>query len=81
MMLITIEQHPLRSDAFDKFGAGMAIEAECSVAIRRAGAYRFNMPASEEHGIPCGRYTECPQERPRDRDLHRASPWPRAGRR
>ena len=60
MMLITIEQHPLRSDAFDKFVAGMAIEAECRVAIRRTDAYRFNMPASAEHGIPCGHYTECP---------------------
>jgi len=27
MMLITIDEHPLRSDAFDKFLAGMAIEA------------------------------------------------------
>ena len=60
MMLITIEQHRLRSDALDKFVAGMAIEAEYRVAIRRAGAYLFNMPASAEHGIPCGHYSECP---------------------
>ena len=36
MMLITIDEHPLRSDAFDKFLAGMAIEAECRAAIHRA---------------------------------------------
>jgi len=60
MMLITIDQHPLRSDAFDKFVAGMAIEAECHVAISRADyAYYFTMPACAEHGIPCGHCTEC----------------------
>lgn len=36
MMLITIDDHPLRSDAFDKFLAGMAIEADCRAAIHRA---------------------------------------------
>jgi hypothetical protein len=60
MMLITIDQHPLRSDAFDKFIAGMAIEGECRMAIRRADyAYHSAMPACAEHGIPCGHCTEC----------------------
>ena len=53
MILITIDQHPLRSDPFDKFIAGMAIEGECRMAIRRADyAYHSAMPACAEHGIP-----------------------------
>lgn len=60
MMLITIDEHPLRSDAFDKFLAGMAIEAECRVAIRWADyAHRLSLPACAEYGIPCGHCTEC----------------------
>ena len=60
MMLITIDEHPLQSDAFDKFTAGMAIEAECCAAIRRADcAYRLSPPACAEYGIPCGHCTEC----------------------
>ena len=60
MMLTTINDHPLRSDAFDKFTAGMAIEAECRAAIRRADcAYCFSPPACTEYGIPCGHCTEC----------------------
>jgi len=60
MMLITIDEHPLRSDAFDKFLAGMAIEAECRVAIRWADyAHRLSLPGCAENGIPCGHCTEC----------------------
>ena len=51
MMLITIDEHPLRSDAFDKFLAGMAIEAECRVAIRWADyAHRLSLPVCAEYG-------------------------------
>jgi hypothetical protein len=54
MMVITINEHPLRSNAFDKFTAGMAIEAECRAAIRWADcAYRLSPPACAEYGIPC----------------------------
>jgi hypothetical protein len=65
MMLITINEHPLRADAFDKLTAGMAIEAECRAAIHRADcAYRLSPPACAEYGIPCGHCTECkPGER------------------
>jgi hypothetical protein len=60
MMLITINDRPLRSDAFDKLTAGMAIEAECRAAIRRAdSAYCLSPPACAEYGIPCGHCTEC----------------------
>jgi len=60
MMLITINEHPLRADAFDKFTAGMVIEAECRAAIHRADcAYRLSPPACAEYGIPCGHCTEC----------------------
>src|SRR5215469_7228786 len=63
MMLITIDEHPLRSDAFDKFLAGLEIEAECRAAIRRADyAQRLNLPACAEYGIPCGHCTECQPE-------------------
>ena len=70
MMLITIDEHPLRSDAFDKFLAGMAIEAECRVAIRWADyAHRLSLPGCAENGIPCGHCTECQPEGPRRRRL------------
>ena len=60
MILITIDEHPLRSDAFDKFLAGMAIEAECCTAILRADyAHRLSLPVCAEDGIPCGHCTEC----------------------
>jgi len=60
MMLMTINEHPLRADALDKFTAGMAIEAECRAAIHRADcAYRLSPPACAEYGIPCGHCTEC----------------------
>ena len=60
MMQITIDEHPLRSDAFDKSLAGMAIEAECRVAIRWADyAHRLSRPVCAEYGIPCGHCTEC----------------------
>ena len=63
MMLTTIDEHPLRSDAFDKFLAGMAIEAECRAAIHRADyAHRLSLPACAEYGIPCGHCTECQPE-------------------
>ena len=59
MILITIDEHPLRSDAFDKFLAGMAIEAECCTAILRADyAHRLSLPVCAEDGIPCGHCTE-----------------------
>ena len=59
-MLITVDEHPLRSDAFDKFLAGMAIEAECCTAILRADyAYRLGLPVCAEYGTPCGHCTEC----------------------
>ena len=45
---------------FDKFLAGMAIEAECRVAIRWADyAHRLSLPACAEYGIPCGHCIEC----------------------
>jgi len=60
MMLITIDEHPLRSDAFDKFLAGMAIEAECCTGILRADyAYRLSLPVCAEYGTPCRHCTEC----------------------
>src|SRR5215813_8653194 len=60
MMLITIDEHPLRSDAFDKFLAGMAIEAECCTAILRADyAYRLSLPICAEYATPGGHCTEC----------------------
>jgi hypothetical protein len=59
-MPITIDEHPLRSDACDKFLAGMAIEAECRVAIRWADyVHRLSLPVCAEYGIPCGHCTEC----------------------
>ena len=60
MILITIDEHPLQSDAFDKFLAGMAIEAECCTPILRADyAHRLSLPVCAEDGIPCGHCTEC----------------------
>lgn len=60
MMLITLEEYLLRPDAFDKFVAGMAIEAECRAAIRRADyAHHLTLPVCAEYGAPCGHCPEC----------------------
>jgi len=72
MILITIDQHPLRSDPFDKFIAGMAIEGECRMAIRRADyAYRSAMPACAERAAIA---LSVSQERPRDRRIPSRGP-------
>ena len=63
MMLITLDEHPLRSDVFDKFLAGMAIATECCTAILQADyAYCLSLPVCAEYGIPCGHCTECQPE-------------------